>query len=462
MASVLFIYPPISFRERSALSAYSPPLGILYLSAILEREGHEVHVIDAEAERLSLAELAGRIKTINPDVIGITCLTLTLDSCKHIVRVARKHSDAYIVVGGPHISVSPPEYLEEIDADAYVVGEAEAEICEIIKERPRGIIYAKETHDIDSLPFPDRGLVSHVEYGKFYGMQAVGKVTGILTTRGCRYGCTYCNRPKKLGFRVRSPHEILRELKELDREGFDSIWIADDNFTNNPKVVIKLAELMKRNGLKFHFFGQARVDVPSRVLYRSMRDMGVLALSYGVESVVPEVVRWYNKTRYPEKWPEYVKKSLKLCDEYGIVFLGSLIFGAPMETKEHMEYSIEFLEKGGADFINGNILLYMVGSAIWNWARKLGKVRPNQFVATAPELGLTPYSTEELQELCNRCADFSKREGWKSAFRKVLKRREFGLIWFGIKRYVGNYLHIRKLRREVYGYGYGKKYTTEI
>jgi len=54
MTSMLFIYPPISFREKSVLSAYSLPLGILYLGAILKMKGHEVHVIDAEAEQLSL------------------------------------------------------------------------------------------------------------------------------------------------------------------------------------------------------------------------------------------------------------------------------------------------------------------------------------------------------------------------------------------------------------------------
>lgn len=459
MASVLFIYPPISFEERGALSAYAPPLGILYLASVLERAGHRVRVVDAEAERLSLKGLGERIKEEKPDVVGLTCLTLTLDSCKRIVREVKKHSGAYVVVGGPHISVSPPEYLQEMGADAYVLGEAEEEIVRIVEERPSGIIRVREPQELDSLPLPDRKLVEHVEYGQFYGMKMTGKITGILTSRGCRYGCTYCNRPKKLGFRSRSPRQILEELKLLDREGFDSIWIADDNFTNDPRRVIKLADLMKREGLKFHFFGQARVDTPSRALYRAMREMGVLALSYGVESVVPKVVRWYAKTPHPERWPRYVKRSMDLCREYGIIFLGSLIFGAPMETKEDMVRSIEFLEKGGADFINGNILLYMVGSAIWNWAVREGKLRPDQFVATAPELGLTPYSKQELQELCDRCADFSKREGWKSAFRKILQRRELGLMWMGVRRYVGDYLKIRRVRKEIYGYGYGKRYT---
>jgi radical SAM superfamily enzyme YgiQ (UPF0313 family) len=462
MSSVLFIYPPISFKERSALSAYSPPLGALYLGTILKNGGHEVHVIDADAEQLSLSQIRRRVRSIDPDVVGLTCLTLTLDSCKAIIKEVRNTTDAHIVVGGPHAGVAPETSLKKLGADAYIIGEAESAIKEVVEKKPRGVIHAKEIMNIDSIPFPDRSLVEHIQYGRFYGMEMVGNVTGILTTRGCRYACTYCNRPKKSCFRSRSPKNILQELKELDRMGFESVWIADDNFTNNPQNVIKLARLIKKEKLKFHFFGEARVDAASEALYKSMRSMGIVGLGYGVESLNPEVVKWYNKTRYPEKWPTYVKRTLELCDKHGIIFLGSLIFGAPMETKEDMEHSIDFLEKNGADFMNGNILMYLVGSAIWNWGRKIGKIRPDQYMALAPELGLTPYSEKELEGMCTRCTDFTKKEGWKSAMRKVLKSRRFDLISYGLKKYIRHYLHIRKVRKEVYRYGYGKDYTTEI
>lgn len=457
MATVLFIYPPVSFQDISPLAAYSPPLGILYLGTVLKNKGHEVYVIDVEAERLSLPQVIKRVKSIDPEIIGLTCLTYTLDSCKVLIKEIRKVSDAFIAVGGPHVSVAPLKSLKEIGADVCVVGEAELVIEDIVKNKPQGIIHAQEIRDLDSIPFPDRSLVEHIKYGNFYGMKMRENMTGILTTRGCKYGCTYCNRPKKLCFRVRSPKNIVQELKEIDRMGFESVWLADDNFTNDPKNVIKLARLIKRERLRFDFYGQARVDVPSEALYKSMRDMGVIGLSFGVESLKPEVIKWYNKTKYPEKWPQYVKKTLDLCNKYGIIFLGSLIFGAPMETKDDMEYSIEFLEKHGADLINGNILLYLLGSAIWHEARKMGKIRPDQFIVPAPMIGMTPYSYEELSELCNRCTDFSKREGWKRVVRKVLKRRQFGIIYDGMKEFIKNYWRVRRVREEVYKYGYGKE-----
>jgi radical SAM superfamily enzyme YgiQ (UPF0313 family) len=458
MSSVVLIHPPLNFGETDdPLSGYSPPLGLLYLGRKLRDKGHEVNLIDAEAEGLSKRQIIKRVELYNPDVVGLTCLTYTLKSCKELIRGIKKTIDPYIVVGGPHITTSPQEYFEDLGADLYVRGEAESIINKIIEDKPRGTIFAKEIQDIDSIPFPDRSLVEDVKYGRFYGLMGT-KMTGILTTRGCKYGCTYCNRPKKLRFRARSPKNIVEELKEIEKQGFKSVWLADDNFTNNPENVIKLARLIKREKLKFTFFGQARVDVPSRALYKSMKEMGILGLSFGVESLNPEIIRWYNKTQHPEKWPGYVKKTLDLCDEYDILFLGSLIFGAPIETKKDMEHSIEFLEKNKADFINGNILLYLVGSPIWNWARKEGKIKPEQYMATAPELGLTPYSHEELTEMCNCCTDISKNTThWIKKIIPKLWRCSPKIVLRGAIEYIIHNPKVRKMRKKIYGYGYGKE-----
>jgi len=457
MPSVLFIYPPLSFEKTGGLSAYSPPLGALYLGTLLQNNGHEVHVIDAEAEQLSLKQIVQRVKALNPDVVGLTALTFTLESCKAIIKQVKKNTDAYIAVGGPHISAAPENSLKQLGADLYVLGEAETIIEDIVEQRPRGIMCPEEIQDVDSIPFPDQSLVDHIQYGAFYGLQFGTKMTGILTTRGCKYGCAYCNRPKKLRYRARSPRNIVKELKEFDRRGFDSVWLADDNFTNNPENVIKLARLIKQEKLKFHFYGQARVDVPSDSLYKAMRDMGVMGLSYGVESLKPELIKWYNKSPHPEKWPGYVLKTLKLCDKYDIIFLGSLIFGAPMETKEDMEYSINFLFKYGADIINGNVLLYLVGSRIWRQAVRDGKINPNQFIISAPDVGLTPYSYEELVDMCVYSTNLSKKYGWKRVFSKVLTRHEFRLILSAAKKFISNYGLVKKVRRAIPYYGYGKK-----
>jgi len=54
-----------------------------------------------------LKQIAKRVESIDPEIVGLTCLTFTLDSCKDIIKEVRKVSDAYIAIGGPHIAVAP-------------------------------------------------------------------------------------------------------------------------------------------------------------------------------------------------------------------------------------------------------------------------------------------------------------------------------------------------------------------
>jgi hypothetical protein len=89
-----------------------------------------------------------------------------------------------------------------------------------------------------------------------------------------------------------------------------------------------------------------------------------------------------------------------------------------------------------------------------------GKIRRDQYIATAPEAGLTLYSHEELTEVCNLCTNLSKRDGWKGILRKILKRRKFRLIFSATKEFARNYRLVQKIRRETYEYGYGKESCT--
>lgn len=456
----VFIYPPISFKEENPSSGFTPPLGALYMATILQNHGHEAHVIDANAEQLTLNKLKRRVESLDPDMIGLTCLTFNLEACQEIINTLRKNLDTYTVVGGPHTSAVPPEHLRLMGADAYVINEGESVIKDIIEKKPKGIIHAPEIKDINKIPFPDRTLLDDVKYGKVFGLDLwSGKATAILTSRGCKYACTFCNRPKKQCFRSRSPKNILGELKEIDKMGYSAVEIVDDNFTNDPENVVELARLIKREKLELDFIGEGRIDAASDKLYKSMKEMGMAAVSHGVESVKPEIIKWYNKTDKPEKWPKYIKKTLDLCEKYNLICLESLIFSAPMESKEDMRYSIDFLIENGADFVNGNVLMFLVGSPIWHWARKLDKVKPDQYVSTAPEIGLTPYTQEEIQEMCDMCTNYNKREGWKKAFRKILNGKKYHLIVHGFKTFLTKYFKIRKVRKDMYLHGgYGKSY----
>jgi hypothetical protein len=56
------------------------PLGLAYLGAVAQQAGHEVTVIDCQAEKLDYAGFRSRIEQTPSDVVGVTATTLLYKS----------------------------------------------------------------------------------------------------------------------------------------------------------------------------------------------------------------------------------------------------------------------------------------------------------------------------------------------------------------------------------------------
>src|ERR1035437_4020685 len=81
-----------------------PPLNLAYLAAIAEKEGHEVQIIDGEAEHLSMPAIIELVKEFPPGLIGLTSTTPMFHIVLAQARALKKELKASIVVGGPHVT----------------------------------------------------------------------------------------------------------------------------------------------------------------------------------------------------------------------------------------------------------------------------------------------------------------------------------------------------------------------
>lgn len=54
------------------------PLGIGYLGAVLYKNHFEVNVIDCQAQKITHSQFKEEIGKIQPDIVGVTCTTLTI------------------------------------------------------------------------------------------------------------------------------------------------------------------------------------------------------------------------------------------------------------------------------------------------------------------------------------------------------------------------------------------------
>jgi len=160
-------------RDMAAVANRMAPLGLLSIAAWLEREGHEVSVLDclgpgaapgAEAVVRDLLEF-------RPDLVGFSTTTSSfLDG--HALAVRLKEADPGIrtVFGGVHVSAVGEPLLERYAAIDYLCpGEGEVTLAALAGDgNPReidGLIWrdgeriaanrARPTlPDLDRLPFP--------------------------------------------------------------------------------------------------------------------------------------------------------------------------------------------------------------------------------------------------------------------------------------------------------------------
>lgn len=450
----------VSNKEVKTFSSlYSPPLGLLYIARSLEDEGHSVEVIQPQAENAFFENLAKTLKDI--DCVGISLTSIGLKQTKVLTKKIKEiDSSIPIVLGGPFCTLHPRGSLEYLKAaDISVEGDGDFVIKDIAKALEgkkklsdiNGIYYrekgkikkgkdSKIIKNLDDLPFPSRHLVDKYDYGKIGGSYFFKpKVTAMVSSRGCPFKCRFCARNALAykTYRERSAESVFEEIK-LVSEKYKSLFIVDDNFLVNKKRAHKIFDNMIKDKVKINLLiTGARVDSASKELYKKMKKAGVKYLEYGIESGNQDVLDYYRKGTTIDK----IKKAVKLSRKMNFITVGNFIFGAPFETKEHFEKTINFARSLPLDIAFFFPLMYMDGSDLWKDAVKKGVVSDssNDFaqVTDLKEYGLSNYTYKQLRNYCNYgVKKFYFRPSYflKQIYRTTL-RRDYRLLSVGLKRF---------------------------
>ena len=108
---ILLINPPWVIPNRKNVwrnvASIMPPLGVAWLAAVLERDGHDVTILDAHAERLDLDAVIPWIREQGGyELVGITATTPLIGNALDIARrVKQEWPQTLIVLGGVHPTV---------------------------------------------------------------------------------------------------------------------------------------------------------------------------------------------------------------------------------------------------------------------------------------------------------------------------------------------------------------------
>jgi radical SAM superfamily enzyme YgiQ (UPF0313 family) len=391
MADILLINPPLApdelFKRGSeATATINPPLGLAYVAAALEADGHRVEVLDGIAEYMPIGKVADKVKDF--DFAGITVLSSFFKRYVELIGEIKKVSKIPVIACGAHATVMPASVLEA-GADFVVMGEGEETIRELVSalndKRPadvlniKGIAFLKDGKlivterrklicNLDDLPFPARHLLPMGRYKTSEARAHRNPSHSLVVSRGCPGSCTFCCKVLfGTTFRCHSTRRIFDEMCVLrDRYGAREVAFFDDGFTSDKSTVMSLCDMLiaKRFGLPWSC--EARVDSVDSEMLRMMKRAGCEFIAYGIESGSDEVLKKVNKRITTEQ----VRHAVRLTKEAGIAMRGYFMLGFVGETKEQMRQTIDFACELDLDIASFTLLVPLPGTVDYVRAAK--------------------------------------------------------------------------------------------
>lgn len=393
---ILLVTPPFSEKERygklSAVGTLYPPLGLAYIAAVAEKEGHVVKVVESEAVGWSYEDIYAEAEDFNPDIVGMPTFLNTIQRCFTIAEGMRKRFPAVkVVLGGVQVTLNPDEAMAVNSVDFVIRGEGENVFRQLLLAiegrmnmadvrgliwRDKGAVVSNTPQELiknlDELFLPARHLFPMEHYHS--SSQLRGKRTlHMMTSRGCPFRCAYCTSHMTFGktFRYHSPDRIIQEMRILkDEYGADSIQFYDESFTLNRNRVMNLCDEIILRGVSLPWACFTRVNLVDRELLHKMRRAGCYQIFYGVEAATQRLLNIIKK----DITIEQIKNAFRWTKEAGIETLASFMIGLPTETLEESYRTIDFAIEINADYAQWQKTTPFPGTELYDICEQHGQI----------------------------------------------------------------------------------------
>jgi len=372
------------------------PLGLMYLSAMVKHHSpsYKIRIIDLRVTKLSTHKLAEIVESFNPQIVGISAVTMEAINMHEVAAVAKDViPDSIVITGGPHPTAFYKKILEDPNIDYAVIGEGEETFLELLHTlekggditRVNGIAYRKDNEvqltparkyieNLDNLPMPDWDAIDIDLYSRFYSMTNLGKrrYMAMFTSRSCPYRCIYCHNIFGKGFRARSPENVIQEIDILyNKYRIKDFEILDDIFNFDKYRAEKICDLIFENNydITLSFPNGLRTDRLERVTLEKMRRAGTRYISVAVESASPRIQKLIKKNLHIEKVNEMIDIAVSLK----IFTNGYFMLGFPTETMEELNATVNFALKSRLHTAHFFIVTPFEGTELYTRFKELVK-----------------------------------------------------------------------------------------
>lgn len=330
-----------------------PPLELLNCGAILRAAGHQVVLVDAQAESLPPERVAQRVGGAELAVVTSSaldrwqCPTFALGPVRAVVEALRPRVGA-IALCGYHGTVHPEPMLALVGADVVVRGEPEWTIEELAAGRPwreiAGLTFrhrGETVHtadrpplDLTRLPPPALELIDPRRYA--YEILG-GRFVVLEGSRGCSCGCTFCSRAiQGRRRREKGVDQLTREIELAVGLGARNAYFIDLEFTASRGFVESLCGALIERKLPLRWCCQTRTDQVDEPLLRLMRRAGCRLVHFGIETADAVLARSLRKPIAMQTHEAAVRAARRA----GVDTLCFFLLGFPGETEAQMRATI--------------------------------------------------------------------------------------------------------------------------
>ncbi len=400
---IVLINPPLSAKEQAGslekIANIIMPLGMGYVAAVLKKNGFNIKIIDCVPLRLNKKKLGDIVEKINPDVIAFTA---TIVSIHYAVDTAeylkKKFPKKIFVIGGPHFTSLPERTMKESCFDFGILGEGEYTLLEFANAVENGkkefskiksLVWKNNgkiminprrefIKNLDELPYPARELFPPLKYYQpMPGSYKRLPFGHMVTSRGCPYRCTFCDR-SVFGetFRARTPKNVVDEIEFLiKRYKIKEVKFYDDLFTFDKKRVIEICDEIQKRGIDISWSCSSRVDSVNEELLKKMKKAGCWQIDYGIESGNQAVLNKMRKGITLKQSEQAVKWTKKV----GMKARAFIIIGMPGETKQSIDDTINFVKKLPLDVVAFYAVMVYPGNELYKIIKREGKLLHEDF-----------------------------------------------------------------------------------
>lgn len=270
---------------------FMPHLWMFLLQA-LTPPGHEVILIDGNAQPMDEKSIARFVREERIGLVGIGAMTRMVAKAYRMADAIRA-TGVPVVMGGPHVTEVPDEALGRSGgprhADAVALGEADETWPKIVADAARGELkdlYApvdefgqerKPTlQNYPSIPWETMDLGQFNLVPKVFapllrrvsGKWGTFRIIPIESGRGCPYGCEFCTVTGFFGdsIRFRTNESVVNELLRLKARarsegGQIAVFFIDDNFAINIKRTKSLLRAIIAANAQVHWVAQISANL---------------------------------------------------------------------------------------------------------------------------------------------------------------------------------------------------------